>query len=215
MYSGNEKLIVNGEELPYSMVNFWQTNFSVILLNMIRGTFAEFLVNCVLDMNGFPTMDRVTAGVEPFDIEGPVIPLLNRPCRIEVKSTASIQYDTKDELEPYSLPPSKLQFSIRKAIDWQHPEDGPHRNNDLYVFCHYTATRKSDNMLDMKYWDFYVYPTFRIEADDSLKEQKTISLWRLQRLNVEKQSFETLYSEIMRTIMIISDHCAAQDRQPG
>ncbi len=206
MYSGKEKLINDGKDLPYSMLNFWQTSLSVILLNMTRGSFAEFLVNCVLDYNGFKTMDRTKTGIEPYDIEGPVIPSLCRPCRIEVKSAASVQYTTKDEDEPISLPPSKLQFSIRRALDWSDKAAGPKHNNDLYIFCHYKATRKSDNMLDLQYWDFYVYPTYLIEESPSLSKQKTISLRRLQMLNVKKQTFDTLYGEIMRTIKDISNH---------
>lgn len=44
MYTGNERLIIAGKELQYSMLNFWQTSYSDILLNMNRGTFAEFIV---------------------------------------------------------------------------------------------------------------------------------------------------------------------------
>ena len=44
MYTGYEKLIRNGNELPYSMHDFWRISLSEILLNMNRGTFAEFLV---------------------------------------------------------------------------------------------------------------------------------------------------------------------------
>ena len=215
MYTGNEKLILNSKELPYSMLNFWQTNLSVILLNMTRGSFAEFLVNCALDAGGFRTMDRTKTGIEPYDIEGPTIPSLGRPCRIEVKSAASVQYATKDEDEPICLPSGRLQFSIRRTIDWTNEAAGAQHNNDLYVFCHYTATRKSDNMLDMRYWDFYVYPTFMIDNNLSLSKQKTISLRRLQLLNVRKQSFDTLYAEIMRTISQISDQYADANAHPG
>ena len=100
-YKGTEKLLLNGKELPYSMLDFWSINLSEILLNMTRGSFAEFLVQCALTEGGFNALgdDAVKTGVEAYDIDGPKImtPQGKRPSRIEVKSAASIQVDTPDE----------------------------------------------------------------------------------------------------------------------
>lgn len=149
-------------------------------------------------------------GVEAWDIDGPEIytPDGLRMSRIEVKSAASVQIDTPDEKEPISCPPSRLVFSIRKAINWKGKDEIPRHNNDLYVFCHYTAQRKSDDMLDLKWWDFYVYPTFKIDedTDTKLSDQKTISLRRLQMIGISKVSFAELYDEIMRCLDEISEH---------
>ena len=49
-----------------------------------------------------------------------------RPARIEVKSAASVQKKTPDEIE-VSLPDSRLVFSIRKAIDDNTKVEGHHR----------------------------------------------------------------------------------------
>ena len=206
MYSGAEHLEYMGRDLPYTMLQYWQTNLSTLLLNMTRGSFAEFIVNCALDAGGCDTLSEAKTGMEPYDIEGPEIPACGRSSRIEVKSSASIQLDTPDEKEPLRLPPGRIVFSIRKAVDWGNVEAGPKHNNDLYVFCHFTATRKSDNILDMKYWDFYVYPTFKIDEHKSLSKQNTISLARLIRLGVPKQSFDTLNRAILDTIDEISKH---------
>ena len=86
----------------------------------------------------------------------------------------------------------------------------PLRNNDLYVFAHYKATRKSDNMLDLSFWDFYVYPTFKINEniDTSLSDQKTISLRRLQMIGVPCVSFSELYNQILKVLDEISQHGA-------
>ena len=209
-YKGTERLILDGEPLRYSMLDFWCMNYSTILLNMTRGIFAEFLVRCAMAENGMDTLSSSETGIDPYDIDGPEILTMHgiRSSRIEVKSAASIQIDTPDEKEPLSLSPSQLIFSIRKAIDWQSTSQEPRRNNDLYVFAHYKATRKSDNILDLKFWDFYVYPTYKIDenTDTGLSEQKTISIRRLQMIGLQPVSFRDLYQEILKVTSDISNH---------
>ena len=208
LYKGDEHLILNGEFLPYTMLDFWRVNLTQILLNMTRGSFAEFLVQCALTDHGIDAIHQEKNGIEPWDIDGPVIWTKegSRTSRIEVKSAAAIQIDTPDEKEPLSLPDSQLKFSIKPSIDWSRYEEGPHHNNDLYVFCHYKAQYKKDNMLDLGLWDFYVYPTFKIEDDSNLKDQKTISVYRLKQLNVPPQSYNTLYNKIESVIFEISEY---------
>lgn len=208
MFTGNERLILNGRELPYSMLDFWRVSLSEILFNMNRGSFAEFLVRCALMENGYDALSQYKTGVEAWDIDGPSIIGKdgNRRCRIEVKSTASVQYNTPDSKEPIRLDDTKLTFSIRPAIDWNHEERGKNRNNDLYIFAHYTAEYKASNMLDLRFWDFYVLPTFIIEEDKSLSAQKTISVYRLKKLGLSPACFPDLYAEIMSSIDAISVH---------
>ena len=207
-YEGTERLFLDEQELPYTMADFWRLNLSQILLNMTRGSFAEFVVQAAMTEGGFDAMHQLKNGVEPWDVDGPDIFTKEgvRPSRIEVKSTASIQLNTRDEKEPISLPPSRLQFSIRPAIDWDTPEEPARRHSDLYVFCHYTAERKKDNMLDLKWWDFYVYPTFKIDndVDAKISRQKTISVRRLQMIGVEKCSFNELYEKIIECLEEVS-----------
>lgn len=213
-YKGTEKLLLNGKELPYSMLDFWSINLSEILLNMTRGSFAEFLVRCAMTEGGFDALgdDAVKTGVEAFDIDGPEIttPHGKRASRIEVKSSASVQIDTPDDKEPIILPPSQLKFSIRKAIDWQSKSKVAQRNNDLYVFAHYKATSKSDNMLDLSFWNFYVYPTYKIDGDASgLAKQNSISVYRLEMLDVPRVSFRDLFQEIKKVTDDITAHYAS------
>ena len=79
-------------------------------------------------------------------------------------------------------------------------------NNDLYVFCHYKATRKDQNILDMDLWDFYVYPTFKIESDPRLEKKNSVSLYRLKKLGVMPVSFDQLYDEIISKIQTVSEY---------
>ena len=209
MYTGYEHLISDGEPLPeYTMLRFWQVTLSDILFNMTRGSFAEFIVRCALDAGGFKCLDKSRSGIDAYDIDGPDIDVfgLRRPSRIEVKSAASVQYDTPPEKEPISLPPGRIVFGIPKRIDFSSGRNTEQHNNDLYVFCHYTATRKSDNMLDMQHWDFYVYPTFKIDndIDTKLSSQKTISLARLNQIGVPKRSFTELYDAISQCLSEIT-----------
>ena len=205
LYEGNETLISNGKTLRYTMTDFWRINLSEILLNMTRGSFAEFLVICAMEEHGFHALGQIKNGIEAWDIDGPSIktPDGERMSRIEVKSSSSVQIDTPDEKEPISLPPTQLKFSIRKAIDWAHKERGKCRNNDIYVFCHYKATRKTDNMLDVGLWDFYVLPTWRIESNPSLERQSSISVYRLNKIGVKPVSFEMLYEAIVEGLKSI------------
>ena len=203
LYSGNEKLEYNGIELPYSMLQFWQLSLSDILFNMNRGTFAEYIVRCALSEGGFDALNEENGTIRLWDITGPDMPSEARPARIEVKSAASVQKKTPDEIE-VSLPDSRLVFSIRKAIDDNTKVEGHH--SDLYVFCHYKASRKEQNILDMGLWDFYVYPTFKIDNDPKLKDKNSISLYRIKKLGVAPVSFDVLYDEIMCQISVVSEH---------
>ena len=165
-FTGSEHLHLGGSELPYDMLRFWQLSLSDILLNMNRGTFAEYIVRCALSDGGF----------------------------------ASIQSTTPDSAEPLTLPDSKIIFGIQPAIDWNSEDHTARRNNDLYVFCHYTATRKMDDMLDLTFWDFYILPSSVIENEAVLVNQKTISLYRLEKIGLKSHSFIELYDEIMSAI---------------
>lgn len=180
MYNGDEKLINDGNYLPYSIIDFWKWAYSNILHNMQRGTFADFIVKCALDGGEVITRPEIGTGLEPYDLEGPVIPSTGKVSRIEVKSAAFVQiWDIKH--------PERANFSIAPATlpdetgDF-HQGDVRQRNNDLYVFTLYTATDRRSNILDLSWWEFFVLPTYKIEADRRLQKQKTISLKRVREL---------------------------------
>ncbi len=221
LLTGDEMLTFNGTELanpyagdgltnPYSVKQYWRINLSTLLLNMTRGGFAEFLVLCALNQKepDKKYVDQLKNGVEAWDIDGPDITIprnSTRKSRIEVKSAAAVQIYTPEEKVLDDFPLSQLKFSIRKARDWSVNDDTQRRNNDLYVFCHYKATKTSDNMLELSLWDFYVYPTYLIENNKSLSNQKTISVRRLQMLGVEPCGFDSLAEKIHQTIKQIEN----------
>ena len=192
--------------MSFTIQKYWQLNLSVLLLNVIRGGFAEYLVLCALDKVMPDALSQVKSGMEECDIDGPEISLSGekRRSRIEVKSTATVQLTSPDGVEIEPLPDSRLTFSIRKSTTEKDPD--PKRHNDLYVFCHYKATRKSDNIMNLDLWDFYVYPTYLIEENESISEQKTISIWRLRQLGVQPHGFDTLCQAILDVQKQIEEH---------
>lgn len=206
MLTGEEQLQYKGYPLGFSILRYWQLNLSVLLLNVTRGGFAEYLVLCALSKVMPEALTQVKSGMEEFDVDGPQLSLPEgiRSSRIEVKSTASVQLNTPDDIEPIELPENRLVFSIRKATTESDSEEK--RRNDLYVFCHYKATRKSENIMNLDLWDFYVYPTFLIDENPELSRQKTISISRLRQLDVQPHGFDTLCQAILDTQKQISDH---------
>lgn len=203
MYNGNENLINDGEYLQYSMLDFWKWAYSNLILNVSRGTFAEFIVKSALDRGGFTYNSEMKTGFEPYDLDGPAIQSLNRLSRIEVKSAAFVQlWDIKH--------PDKASFSIAPAKlpdeTGDYREDAPRqRNNDIYVFTLYTAQDRTRNILDLSWWKFYVLPTFKIENDPQIKKQKTISLKKIEKMCTQL-SFDDLCSGIVDACNSISEN---------
>lgn len=208
MYTGNEKLILAGKELDYTMLGFWQSSMSEILLNMNRGTFAEYLVRCALNEKGLPTFNATKTGVEPFDIDGPEIYTKEgiRPSRIEVKCSAYVQYWSKPRTY-IDKPDSQITFSISPAKDLFYGSSSAiEKHNDLYVFAFYNARYRECNMLNLDFWDFYVYQTYKIENDPSLSSQKTISIHRIKRMGIDRVGFGELADSIYACVDDISEH---------
>ncbi len=190
---GEENFINNGECLSYSIIDFWKWGFSELDDNTIRGTFAEFIVKTALDEE-MVDCNLYTRGWAEYDLDGPIIPALNRNARIEVKCTGLVQsWGMKHpERASFSIAPAKKLDLVK--LDYL--EDAPRqRNNDLYVFCVYKASDLSENVLDMSLWEFYVIPTQMIENDPSLFKQKSLSLNRLKSI-----SCPVTYSELYGTI---------------
>lgn len=124
----------------------------------------------------------------PFDLTSPT------GRRIEVKSAAYIQSWTDGDHI------SKISFDISPKRAWN-PETGYsdtiQRNSDLYVFCVYTALSRTQSILDLSLWDFYVLATSVL--NENVPEQKRITLSSLEKLSPIK----THYKELGNTIETI------------
>ena len=180
IYEGDEHLEFKGKELPYTLRNYWQINLSALLFNLIRGGLAEFIVLCALNDGGYDCIRQVKLGIEEYDIDGP------NKSRIEVKCIANVQIDTPDEKEPVRLLDSQLKFDIKQK-----------GKQDLYVLCYYKAETKSENILNLDLWDFYVLPTSTILSDKDLANQTSVSIWKLRHLSIEPCKYDELCSKIV------------------
>lgn len=199
VFQPEDCLLLNNKPTEYTMLNFWQLSLSDILLNLNRGTFAEFIVRCAMHENGFDSFLEDNGSLRPYDITGPCIPAYHREAHIEIKSAAYVQENTKGTLEK-ELDDCRIRFSIKPPKDMS-------RQGDLYVFCHYKALIPDRRlMLDLSYWDFYVYPTYKIDEDEKLKEKTGISLYKLKKQKAKQSNFTGLYANIMDTITDISNH---------
>lgn len=199
VFQPEDSLLLNGEPTEYTMLNFWQLSLSDIILNLNRGTFAEFIVRCALQENGINAFAEDNGSLRLYDITGPFIEAFQRKAHIEIKSAAYVQKTTENVLEKV-LDDSRIRFSIKS------PKDMP-RQSDLYVFCHYKAlTPERQRMLDLSYWDLYAFPTYKIDEDEKLKDKTGISLYKLKKLNARHSDFAGLHASIMETIVDISDH---------
>lgn len=204
IYDGKEKIVINGQYSDYSMIDFWRWAYSNIRHNMQRGNFADFLVRCALVDGGINTRQEIGTGLEPYDLEGPMIRHRDgstSQSRIEVKSAGAYQtWGRRTQRVSFSIAPAMM------PIEGDYKDGSPRqRNNDLYVFSYYTAFEESANILDMYWWKFYVVPTYMIENDAHLHSQKTISLASVETLS-EPTSFEHLCDAIVRACTAISEN---------
>ncbi len=200
MYNGNEKLINNGSYLDFTMLDFWRWAYSNLLQNMQRGTLAEFIVKSSLEQNQI--YNNMKRGLEPYDLDGPFIPEYNRTSRIEVKCSALVQlWDIKHpDRANFSISPAKLPD---KTGDFN--RNAPkQRNSDIYVFCVYTATDRTRNILDLSWWEFYVCTTNYL--DEKFPKQKTITL-KVLREFCNSCTFDNLFSQI-------ADKCKEVSKYP-
>ena len=207
MYTGFEKLILDGKDLDdYSMLQFWRLTMSDILNSMARGTFAEYLVRCSLQHGGFDAFKEYNGTIRAWDINGPFSPVLNRDVRIEVKCAANVNTDLPSSKKYNQYKDTELKFGIKPSRDYLNGHSTPLRNSDLYVFCLYKAVSIEQNILDLNLWDFYVFPTYRIDNHPTINKQKTISVYRLKKLGIQPQNFSTLPGEINRVISEIESY---------
>jgi hypothetical protein len=148
--------------------DFWRWAYSDVLSNRNRSVFAEFIVGVALGV------------VDKPRIEWDAADLCYEGFKIEVKSSADCQSWHQDK-------PSKIQFSIRKAVVWNpatgNYEGQPTRCADLYVFGHYPEKdRAQANVLDVPAWDFYVVSTATLNRE--FGDAKSSSLAAVRRVGM-------------------------------
>lgn len=187
--NGNEKFSFDGNDCQTTVLDFWAWAMSRLLADGPRGDLAEFIVNTALGIDttipkkGWGECDIVYNGI-----------------RIEVKCSSAIQaWERKGQ--------SRAVFSVAKTLNCDIGEtetgyvyvgsDGtpPERRSDCYVFCYFAdSNRQTANPMKLEQWEFYILPTSVI--DDSLGNQKSVSLQKIKRLGARKLNFCEIKSEI-------------------
>lgn len=145
--SGEEHLIHEQKETPFTLLDFWKWNSSNILSNSTRGVFAEFIVASALNI------DIKTPRVEwaEYDLE------TNGGIKIEVKSASYLQSWAQKDY-------SKISFSIKN------------RSADVYIFCLLKHIQEDTiNPLNLDQWEFYIVPIKKIVNYKRSKQSITLN----------------------------------------
>lgn len=163
----------------YSVVDFWSWGFSDLLMNSLRGIFAEFLVGSALGILQSPR------------IEWDAYDLVYNDKKIEVKSSAYIQSWHRGK---YSTISFDIGAKKSYSYDTHTYSENAVRSADIYVFCLLKEKDESIiNVLNTEQWSFYIVPTETL--DNFYSCQKRISLKSL-----EKISKAVSYSNLKKTI---------------
>lgn len=161
LLTGMEDFIRKGKPLGFTLLDFWQFQFSNIW--DLQEHIAEFLVAKALGIK----RPYNRSGWTPFDI-------LYRNTRIEVKETGYFySWQKKGKIS------QRRSFGINQTYNGKQIKE---RQNDIYVFCLNTGeTAKDSNPLELEHWEFYVIPTKII--NEKCRANKTISLGRVRQLS--------------------------------
>ena len=179
--NGSESIVSPDGKTVSQLLDFWQWAYSDLVGNAERGTFAEYLVACALDIH---SKERISW--DKYDL------LSNRGVAIEVKTSGYLQ-----SWEQKSL--SKPVFGIRPTYGWDSKsntyEPVQKRQADIYVFClHKHVDPATINPLQISQWEFYLMSTAKLNK--TFPSQKTVSLSALLKAGAELCPYDRLSTRI-------------------
>ncbi len=176
---GSEQ-VMDHEHKPISTVmKFWQWAYSGLSDNITRGVLAEFFV-----ANAVGAAKGVRDPWANHDVEDP------RGFGIEVKSTAYIQTWAHDA-------PARIAFDCppTRAFDPTTNKHSPHasRHSPIYVFAlQAMQDQEKLNMLDASQWEFYVVPTWWLDAPEPGRRSISLETLRASKDFGKPVSYRTL-----------------------
>ncbi len=197
--SGETRLTHTGH-LKATVGDFWQWAYSDLVNNTTRGVLAEYLV-----AKAVGARSQVRDPWARYDVEDP------RGISIEVKSSAYIQSWWQSKL-------SAIKFVCPPTLGWDPSTDEfdaeASRHAVVYVFALLAhQDQKTLNPLDVSQWEFYVVPTWWLDARK--RSQHSIGLKALR--NIEDYgapvAFRDLGPRIAQVAAMPPD--AAQDKPKG
>lgn len=182
-HDGSASLTSTDGSAVAHLSDFWSWAHSDLMGNTERGILAEYIVACAI---GVEKKERIEWA--PYDL------CSKEGIHIEVKSSGYLQTWGQKKL-------SSPTFGIQPTYGWDPStneyESEKRRQADVYVFCLHTHTDpETANPLDLSQWEFYVISTN--ELNQTVGNQKRISLGSLIKLGAIKCVFQTLYETIKK-----------------
>jgi len=176
--SGAEAFHSNGAPIGCDLLDFWRSSGSDLVVNIVRGQLAEYIVAHALRI---PTTG-VRDGWAVYDLTTP------DGIRVEVKSGSYLQSWFQKE-------PSVITFSVKKTRAWNPNtnefEGDQRRHADVYVLALLAHRDKATlDPLDIAQWQFYVLSTRVLDA--RTRSQQSITLPSLERLNAGPYAYAAL-----------------------
>ncbi|MCC6170321.1 MAG: hypothetical protein IT329_24095 [Caldilineaceae bacterium] len=166
--NGHEAFHADGQDLGFSLLQFWQWSTSDLVSDITRGRLAEYIVAHALGVNTEGVRDDWAA----FDLTTP------SGIKIEVKSAAFVQSWRQTHL-------SSITFHVPRTRAWDPDtnlrEEDVRRQAGVYVFALLFHTHKPTvDPLNIAQWRFYVVSTQVL--NDRTRSQHSITLRSLEKL---------------------------------
>lgn len=171
--TGNEQFTLAGEPVGFDVLSFWQWSSSDLVVNIMRGLLAEYLVAKAVGVAG-----EVRDPWQPYDVRTP------RGLTLEVKSGSYLQ-------SWWQKAHSQLVFSIGETTAWD-PDTNTFvgskmRQAHAYVFAVLRHRDKGTvNPTELDQWEFFLVPTRLLnERYGSRKSLSMKALLALHPLQVD------------------------------
>lgn len=183
---GNEPFTVAGGPTGFDLLSFWQWSSSDLVVNVVRGLLAEYLVAQALGL-----AEEVRDPWQPYDLK------TLRGLTLEVKSCSYLQ-------SWWQKKPSDIGFSIAETTAWSADTNtfvgGRQRQAYAYVFALLKHRDKATlNPRELDQWEFYLVPTKAVA--DRCGSRKYLSMKGLLELN----PFRTMYAGLAESVSRLED----------
>lgn len=176
----------------FSVLEFWRYGFSNLNSNVLRGAFAEFLVENALRKSDDITVRNPWGDSDVISTDGK---------KIEVKCCSYIQDWDQEDYSVISWSGLKAKHLFYASLDRSlvsiKLEDRPtDYKSDIYVLSLFKHQDHATlDILDMNQWCFWVLTKEKIK--EITKNGNSVSLIKLQKLNIEPVSFSELNEAIL------------------
>ena len=182
--TGHEPLHVNGQALPFDLLDFWQWSVSDLVSNVTRGRLAEFIVATGLGID----VTGVRNEWDAFDLT------TSSGLKVEVKSAAHVQSWHQARL-------SNIVWRTPRTRAWDAATNRQsiesRRQADVYVLALLDHQDKpSIDPLNTAQWCFFVLPTRALDA--RTRNQHSITLPSLRTLAGSPVSYSELSAAVDR-----------------